>query len=57
MPATDASLSPPRGPVQALSHFREIGQPFPERSTIEKLWLACDRGDPEVGSMTLDILQ
>jgi hypothetical protein len=43
--ATDALLC---FDVQALSHYREKGQAFPERDTIEKLWLACDRGDPEV---------
>jgi hypothetical protein len=31
--------------AQALSHFREPGQPFPGKATVERLWLACDRGN------------
>jgi len=34
--------------AQALSHFRESGQAFPDKTTIEKLWRACDKGDADV---------
>jgi hypothetical protein len=34
--------------AQALSHYREPGQPFPEKASVEKLWRACGKGDPRV---------
>ena len=34
--------------AQALSHYREQGQPFPLKSTVEKLWHACSKGNIKV---------